>query len=270
MQTQIHHEQPFARGGSIHYFFTTPALRLRLDLAREYIRAGESPVSIIGEGGAGKTAFLHQLLTRADHHWRTVKVPAVSSFSANDFMRFLNAELRLPVRESTDEMLRDLDRWLERIAVRGQIVVVAVDNAHLLRDECLMQLMLLPGQLRSDNCRVLMTGEPRLQVRLKGLQGHSQAAARGHVINIPSLDRREVASYIDMKLYHAGMEGRGPFNRMVIDQIARNSCGHPGRIDAMASAFLNGNRQGPQWRRTSGQLQRFIRRLSAFRDSRHP
>jgi type II secretory pathway predicted ATPase ExeA len=147
---------------------------------------------------------------------------------------------------------------------------MVVDNAHLLSDQSLIQLTSLRDSLRLGDCRVLLSGEPCLQHRLKKLSGQSRAAAGGHVINIPSLDRREVASYIDMKLYHAGMEGRGPFSRLVIERIARNSNGHPGRIDAMASAFLNGGRQGTQWRRASGQLQRFIRRLSAFRDFRHP
>ena len=269
MRIRMNHEKPFARAGRSNYFFTTPALRLRLDLIREYISRGETPVSIIGEAGAGKSSFLHQLLSRADHHWRVVRVPAVPSFTASEIITFLNAELRLPVRVSTDQMLRELDRCLERIAVRGQIAVVAVDNAHELSDESLTQLSILPEQLRADNCRVLMTGEPGLPARLKGLPSGSQAASRGQAINIPSLDQREVASYIDMKLYHAGMEGRGPFNRTAIDDIARNSHGRPGRINAMASDLLNSDRKGLQWRRTSNQLQRIIRRLSSFRDARH-
>lgn len=270
MSAQIQYEKPFAEGKPGNYFFTTPALRLRLDLVREYIRRGEIPVSIIGESGAGKSAFLHQLLSRADHHWRIVRIPAVPSFTARDVLTFLNAELRLPVRVSSDEMLRELDRWLERIAVRGQIAVIAVDNAHELGEESLAQLTMLHAKLRASNCRVLMAGEPRLQARLKGLQGRSRGDRRERVINIPSLDQREVASYIDMKLYHAGMEGRGPFNRTAINDIARSSHGHPGRINAMANELLSSNRKGMQWRRTSDQLQRFIRRLSTFRDVRHP
>lgn len=270
MRIQLQQAETFIRRERDGYFFATPALRLRLDLAREYICCGETPVLVIGDTGAGKTAFLNQLLCRADHYWRSVRVPAVSSFSPSDVITFLNAELRLPVRASTDDMLGELDRWLERIAVRDQIAVVAVDDAHGLSDESLAQLVALPERSPSCNCRVLITGEPRLQARLKGLQGNSRCAEGGRIINIPSLDKHEVASYIDMKLYYAGMEGKGPFKRTVIDHIARNSHGHPGRINAIASDLLNGERRGLRWRRTSDQLQRIIRRLSIFRDSRLP
>lgn len=270
MPMRTHRGEPFARGGRSNYFFTTPALRLRLDLVREYITRGETPVSIIGEAGAGKSSFLHQLLSRADHHWRIVRVPAVSSFTAGEVITFLNAELRLPVRVNAKQMIRELNGWLERLAVRGQIALIAVDDADQFNDESLAQLMMLPEQLQADNCRVLMTGEPEFRARSRVVQGNAKAASRGHMINIPCLDQREVASYIDMKLYHAGMEGRGPFNRTAIDDIARDSHGHPGRIDAMATDFLNNDRKRLQWRRTSDQLQRIIRRLSVFRDARHP
>lgn len=270
MQMQTQQQEPFPTGKLDNYFFTTPALRLRLDLIQEYIRRGETPVLILGEPGAGKSAFLHRLVGRADHHWRAVRVPAVPSFSASEVITFLNAELRLPARQSADEMLRELDRWLDRIAVRGQIAVVVVDNAHQLNDDSLAHLTSLPQQLQSKNCRVLMAGESCLQTRINGLRENTRSSLPGHVIHIPSLDQREVASYIDMKLYHAGMEGRGPFNRTTVEDIARSSHGHPGRINAMANDLLNGDRKGLQWRRTSAHLQRIIRRLSAFRDSPHP
>ena len=207
---------------------------------------------------------------RADHNWRVVRIPAVSTFSATEVGTFLNAELRLPSRVSAGEMLRELDRWLDRISVRDQVAVVVVDSAHELSDESLTHLATLHEQLQSKNCHVLMTGEPRLRSRLKSLKANARSYLSGHVINIPSLDQREVASYIDMKLYHAGMEGKGPFNRTIIDDIARSSHGHPGRINAMASDLLNEDRKGLHWPVTSDQLQRIIRRLSAFRDTRHP
>lgn len=267
MQLQL--KEPFPIGVLDNYFFTTPALRLRLDLVQDYIRRGETPVLIIGDTGAGKSAFLHQLVSRADHYWRVVRIPAVASFSVNEVITFLNSELRLPARGTSDGMLGELDRWLDRIAVRDQVAVVAVDDAHALSDESLAHLATLSDQVRSDNCRVLMTGEPGLQARLKALRGNTRSSFPGHVVNIPCLDQGEVASYIDMKLYHAGMEGKGPFNRAAVCDIARCSHGHPGRINTMANDLLKGDRKRLQWRRTSEQLQRIIRRLSAFRDTCH-
>ena len=256
-----------AHGGSESYFFATPALRLRMDLVQDYVQRGETPVLITGETGAGKSAFLNQIMKRVEHDWRVIRIPAVASFSASDIMAFFSTKLRLPVRASSEEMTREFDRWFERIAARGQIAVVVVDGAHELSDQGIAQIARLPECVQSDSCRVLLTGLPDLRARLTGLLGHSAMPAR--VINIPGLDRREVASYIDMKLYYAGLEDRRVFSRTVIDDIARCSRGHPGRIDAMAKELLKDHRMGSRWRHTSDRLWRIMRGLAVSRSSFH-
>ena len=143
MQVRATQRDPFPSQGLDNYFFTTPALRLRLDLVQQYIRGGETPVLILGESGDGKSTLLNQLVRRADHNWRVVRIPAVPSFSASDVIKILNAELRLPTRVPAEEMLRELGGWPDRLAVRGQIAVVVVDNAHELCDESLTKLATL-------------------------------------------------------------------------------------------------------------------------------
>lgn len=74
-----------------------------------------------------------------------------------------------------------------------------------------------------------MTGEPKLRRRLSGLLETTRSLTPIRAINIPSLGRREVASYIDMKLYHAGLERRGRFSRATIGEgrAAAHSHGLP-------------------------------------------
>jgi len=243
MQSRAAKMSPFPSQGLDNYFFTTPALRLRLDVVQEYVRRCETPVLILGKAGAGKSTLLNRLVCHVDHNWRIVRIPAVPSLSPHDVITFLYAELRLPTRVSAGEMLREVDGWLDRLATRGQVAVVVVDNAHDLCDEALTRLATLSDALHATNLCVLMTGEPELRTRLSGLPGISRPPMPTYAINIPSLDKREVASYIDMRLYHAGLEGRGPFSRAAIDDISRSSRGHPGRINAMANDLLNGKRK---------------------------
>jgi DamX protein len=263
MQMRSERRTPFPRNGLDNYFFTTPALRLRIDLIQEYVRRGGTPVLILGEPGAGKSTLLNQLVCRADHNWRTVRMPAVRSFSADDVITFLNAELRLPTRMSAEKMLSAFDSWLERLAVRGQVAVVIVDNAHDLGDEALARLASLSEDVTTKNLCILMTGEPRLRSRLNALIGPAATTGTVPTVSIPCLDKREVASYIDMRLYHAGMEGRGPFNRTTIDDIARTSRGHPGRINAMANDVLNWEHNGARFQRTQRHIRRVMRQWLA-------
>lgn len=269
MQVRATNKNAFPNHGLDDYFFTTPALRLRLDVVQEHIRRGEAPVLILGERGAGKSALLNQLVCRADNNWRIVRIPAVPSFSASDVVTFLNAELRLPTRVSSGEMLREFGAWLDRLATRGQIAVIVIDNAHDLCDEGLARLATLKRQLKATNLSVLMTGKPELRNRLNGVSRSARSPVPVFAISIPSLDQREVASYIDMRLYHAGVEGRGPFSRAAIDDISRDSHGYPGQINAMANELLNGERKRvfPTLRGILPRLWGNARQnLSAFRD----
>lgn len=61
MQSRIAEACPFPRNGMDNYFFTTPALGLRMDRIQEYVRRGGTPVLILGELGAGKSTLLNQL-----------------------------------------------------------------------------------------------------------------------------------------------------------------------------------------------------------------
>jgi type II secretory pathway predicted ATPase ExeA len=260
MQAQITKTDPFPSRGLDNYFFTTPALRLRLDLVQEYVRCNETPVLILGEPGVGKSTLLNQLVCHADHNWRVVRVPAVSSFSVSDIITFLNAELRLPARVPHEEMLASFDGWLARLAMRGQIAVVVVDNAHDLCDESLKRLATLQKEMKSKNLCVLMTGLPALRTRMSALLGTTCSLMPVHAINIPCLDHREVASYIDMRLYHAGLEGRGPFSRAIVDDIARSSRGYPGQINSLANGLLSGEQKKVRWQSASQRLRRIMGR----------
>ena len=146
-----------------------------------------------------------------------------------------------------------------RLTMRGQVAVVVVDNAHDLCDEGLARLSTLRDDLASKNLCVLMTGEPDLHTRTSAHLGPPGSPAPVHSINIPSLDRHEVASYIDMRLYHAGMEGRGPFSRATINDIARSSRGHPGQINALANDLLTSQGSRAQWQRASQRIRRVMR-----------
>ena len=259
MQYQTAAKNPFPNRGLDNYFFTTPALRLRLDLVQEFVRRNESPILILGESGVGKSTLLNQLVFRADHNWRIVRVPAVHSFSANDIVTFLNAELRLATRGSDEKKLDAFNGLLERLSMRGQTLVVVVDNAHNLNDQSLLRLAGLREETRAKNLCILMTGEPALRMRMKTLLGKLESPATVHAINIPCLDQREVASYIDMRLYHAGLEGPGPFNRSMIDDIARSSRGYPGKINTIANSLLDDERKKLRWLRASQRVRQIMR-----------
>lgn len=246
------------------FFFTTPALRLRLDLVRDYVQADEAPVLVSGESGSGKSAFLDQIVCRADSCWRLVRIPAVASFTPFEIVSFINTELRLPVGDSMDRMIEELDEFLARVAMRGRIAVIVVDDAHRLAEDALVELVSLGRRLACGNLRLLMTALPELRCRLTALFAGTRAPMRPHVITIPSLDKREVASYIDMKLYHAGVDDWRPFSRSIIDDIAHGSRGHPGRIDAMTDEILSNDRGRANARWTPGCLRRLLSQLSGL------
>jgi len=246
------------------YYFATPALQLRLDLVREYIQNTESPVLVCGDTGAGKSLFLDRIVWRADCCWRLVRVPAVETFSPVEVVKFINVELRLPINASSDAMIGKLNRFLKKIAMRGRLAVIMVDDVHELADAALVRLVTLCEELEWANCRLLMTGLPATRSRLTGLLSGVPTQVRPHVVTIPTLNAREVASYIDMKLYYAGVDSRRPFSRTVIDDIAHSSQGHPGRIDVITETLLAADRKSLESQGPAGSIRRLVNQLSGL------
>jgi DamX protein len=251
---------PFPEGRPDDYFFTTPALRLRLDLIREHIGQGDSPVLLVGEHGAGKTTLLHRLVLESGCTWRIVRLPPVSSFSAEELITCLANELDIAPHSSDLELFKGLDRWLERLATRGELALVVVDDAHRLGDECLSVLAELPGRTRASNLRVLLCGEPAICSRLRQASRGTSFGAPMPVVRIPSMDEREVARYIDMRLYHAGMDDARPFSRAIIGDIARDSRGRPGHINAIAGRMLRGGPGAGDWQHRAAAVVRRVLR----------
>ncbi len=70
MPVEASNRDPFPSRGLDNYFFATPALRLRLDIVQECVRRHDSPVLILGESGAGKSAVLNDVVCRSDNNWR--------------------------------------------------------------------------------------------------------------------------------------------------------------------------------------------------------
>ena len=136
---------------------------------------------------------------------------------------------------------------------QGHTVAALIDEAQNLSDEVLEDLRLL-SNLETDReklLQIVLVGQPELEARLDqpGLRQLKQRVAVQCQLN--PLKDEEVGPYIDSRLRVVGYEGKGPFHRDAVQQIALYSKGIPRLINiicdnALLTAYAESKKLFPQ------------------------
>jgi DamX protein len=105
---------------------------------------------VMGDEGSGKTTLLNQFVAKAGDSWRIAVVPASADLTETGFLAALS-EAFSPVPAPPDATIEArLDMLLEQcrpLHKSGHRIIVAIDDAHLLRDENFLVLEQLLGRV---------------------------------------------------------------------------------------------------------------------------
>ena len=162
---------------------------------------------LTGDPGVGKTLALRRFVSGLnDNLFRTVYTP-LSTLNGADLLYHLNDTLGLPRRASKSFAYRQLQReLLESREQKGKTIVFIIDEAHLLQVGPLQELRLLTNfKMDSfDPFILILSGQTDLKriMDYAILESLSQRLSLRY--HMAPLDAKEVASYIDARMHHAG------------------------------------------------------------------
>lgn len=134
-------------------------------------------------------------------------------------------------RHSTNAILSQAGQ----LALHGQSIYLLVDDAHILGNEDLLDLLTLAVGNTEGRLKVFLFAEPNLGPRLSTLVPDRENC---HIIELQPYDEQETTAYLAQRLEGAGSE-LSCLNRAQIRHIHQLSGGWPGEINQAARTMLN-------------------------------
>ncbi len=200
----------------------------------------------VGPIGTGKTTLLYSLQHILMHE-ASPERPIRSAFIVNptltqeELFESLFDELEITASAATKPArLRGLHELLLDSYRRNGIVLVVIDEAHLLSPDLLEEIRLL---LNLDNypanvLQLILCGQPELVPLLAKPQF---AALRGRIAvvsKLRTLTLPETRAYIAERLHVAGLRGESPFTAAALEDIFRQAAGTPRLINLLCDRVL--------------------------------
>lgn len=234
-------EQPFGVTPDPRYFFPSPGHREALASLIYGIESNLGFGSLIAEPGMGKTTLLFHILEQYRHSARTA---FIFNTQCNSFelLRSLLSELDdQPAPEETFQLHERFKQILAGEDQRRGRAILVIDEAQNLGD-MVMETIRLLSNFESANCKLLhivLAGQPELATKLKRPE-LSQLLQRIPILtSLPQLSRKEIALYVEHRLYVAGYRGNSLFTQQAMGRIAWLSRGVPREINRLCFNCLS-------------------------------
>ncbi len=214
---------------------------LRLKYAMDNL-AG--PCLILGASGTGKTSLVK--LLSADHgDLRPLVHIVFPAISPDDLLRLVASEIAMfacvsPVNSAgSDGVLREILTSLRRLASTGRRTLLCFDDAHLLSEEALLQVVqpLLNLAESEDQAllAVLLVGQPVLSAKIRKLHLISERIAVTTALS--GFTANETSDYVRGSLLQSG--GRSDiFSANALQRLFEITAGNPRRINRLSDMAL--------------------------------
>lgn len=232
-------ERPFALTPDPDYLYLSRVHRETLAHLRLGIESNAGFIVITGEVGAGKTTLLQTLLRTLDER-ATVARLVNTLLEPKELVEAILIDFGIDPAPTKPAMVRDLARFLVEQKMRGQQVLVVIDEAQNLPHGALEELRMISNleTEKSKLVQIVLVGQPEMRERLLApdLEQLRQRIAVRHHLN--PLDAKDTHLYINHRLKRAAIDKPLCFGREVTDAIHDRSGGIPRMVNVICDAAL--------------------------------
>ena len=205
-------------------FFATSNLHAQLDEVIHLCQFGGNVVSLLGNKGVGKSAFLAEVRRELAETSYCCMIDSTLTITAEDVFKQIISQLELPVTPSsnTGEMLVALRKSVSDSSLHR--VVIIIDDADFLNEPILSALLSLFQGAHGGQFHLLLSGDKNLIERLDDLEVIDVLI---YDIHLNPFSLEELKDYIDFKLSLVGKSVEDYFQQGEIDYIYKESKGFP-------------------------------------------
>ena len=215
-------------------FFTSPELTQCLDLINNLAENTERIPLIKGQEGAGKTTLLFQLQSQSPEHWALCRIDANPMMHPEQL--YSQLAQYFGIAEKDDRIKQELLTHFESLRHNGMLPIIAIDDAHLLPVETLIELLQLHTSATSKQSQLLhiiLFAAPVIDDLLHTQEAHNVSTQIIQALDIPSLSPEQTKDYITQVLIARGALEAFALTSEQIDKITDSSGGIPGQIEGL-------------------------------------
>jgi MSHA biogenesis protein MshM len=234
-------EKPFSLTPDTEYFFRYSGHQEALNVLLVALRNGEGFVKVTGEVGTGKTLLCRQLLKLLRDDCATAYLPN-PLLTPLELYRAIaeDLQLALPENVSVQHLHQALFVELVRLKEQNRPLVVLIDEAQAMPHRSLEAIRLL-SNLETEKEKLLhifFFAQPEFNQRLSE---HNLRQLRQRITfsyRLSTLQRSELAAYLNHRLSIAGCQEEYLFSRPAIKLLYQASRGVPRMINLLAHKSL--------------------------------
>src|SRR5262249_35969205 len=232
--------EPFSLTPDPAFLFLSEKHREAMAAVQYGLENGRGFITLIGEGGTGKTTILYSVPSHLGPEIGAAYV-AYAAHNSDDLLTVALKDLgeRPPAGASRLELLEILQQMLLRRDEAGQRTALVIDEAQSLSDATFEELRLLSNfeTYTHKLLQIVLVGQPELQERLRqqNLRQLQQRVSVRAVIN--PLDAVEMQAYVLHRLKRVGGDER-LFEPAAMRAIIRPARGIPRRANILCHNAL--------------------------------
>jgi len=215
-------------------FFTTPELTQCLDLISNLVENTKLIPLIKGQEGSGKTTLLFQLQSHLPEHWMLCRIDANPMMHPEQLCSRLAQHFG--ITEKNDLITQELLTHFESLRHEGILPIIAIDDAHLLPTDTVLELLQLHTSSSPQYDQLLHTilfATPAIDALLQTQDIHTINTQVIQTLDMPSLSPEQAASYITQVLIARGALEAFALTPDQINKLAQSSHGLPGHIETL-------------------------------------
>ncbi len=207
------------------------------------LRSGEGFIKVTGEVGSGKTLLCRKLLTMLGDDFVTAYIPSPDpNLASEGLQRILALELGVVIDAQADKRscLEQLTQRLLVLHGQKKKVVLLVDEAQILTDQCLEAIRLLTNlETESEKLlQVVLFAQPELNVRLQQAALRQLEQRITFSCQLSPIVEADLEHYVMRRLAVAGYTQQQLFTPRALHLLYRKSGGIPRLINILCHKAL--------------------------------
>jgi len=219
-------QQPFAAAILPTESIFSDATREQLiDTTKHHLQFSDLLLIIEGDIGSGKTTLFRQLLQSDIENLLLISIPA----SATDTLTQIQQSISVNLKDQGDANY--LDDNLKRLQAFDQTPVLIIDDAHVLADTTIQELLRYQKQLETEKevkLKILMLANKGMAKTIETITDiqHNQL----YVQEMPSYTVKQIHAFLLQRLNAVNYQGEDYFNNDILERISKKSNGIPFQI----------------------------------------